>query len=266
MAFAARRSDRLRATRKRVAYLYRDFCRCRSVAESATVDRRSRSRSAAYLREGHVRPTTEIYDPRLAKALGHPLRAGILAALERDPASPSALARELSAPLGKVSYHVRILADCGLITLVGRTRRRGAFEHHYKAVPASELPREVWAGLPGVVQTAMAGATLREIAAQVNSAAEQGGFSRPSVHVTYTPLVVDERGFERLSTSLEKQRGVALRIQEESARRLKRANQVGERVAHLVLMLFEAGDSGGDPDEGATAGAGRRTGSPARRR
>jgi DNA-binding transcriptional ArsR family regulator len=72
-------------------------------------------------------------DPRLEKALAHPLRVRILADLERRTSSPRELSDELGEPLGNVSYHVRQLAGLGLVKLVKTTPRRGAVEHHYRA-------------------------------------------------------------------------------------------------------------------------------------
>ena len=65
-----------------------------------------------------MRPDKDVTDPRLVKALAHPLRFRILTVLDERMASPSELAEELGAPLGNVSYHVRILASLGLIRLV----------------------------------------------------------------------------------------------------------------------------------------------------
>ena len=79
-------------------------------------------------------PRTETSDPRVIKALTHPLRVQLLRALEDRTASPSELAEEIGAPLGNVSYHVRQLHSLGLIKLVKRTPRRGAIEHYYTAL------------------------------------------------------------------------------------------------------------------------------------
>ena len=48
-------------------------------------------------------------------ALGHPLRRRILREMldERTRTSPRELAAELGEPLSNVSYHVRVLAECG---------------------------------------------------------------------------------------------------------------------------------------------------------
>lgn len=79
-----------------------------------------------------------ITDQGIITALGHPLRARILARLDMGEASPKEIAGELGEKLGNVSYHVRILARLGLIELVRETPRRGAVEHHYRSVPRPE--------------------------------------------------------------------------------------------------------------------------------
>lgn len=58
--------------------------------------------------------------------------------LDAGEASPKEIAGHLGEKLGNVSYHVRILARLGLIELVRETPRRGAVEHHYRAVPRPE--------------------------------------------------------------------------------------------------------------------------------
>ena len=76
-----------------------------------------------------------IDDPRLVKAMSHPLRVRILAMLDERKASPNQLAGWLGASLGTVAYHVRTLEQLALIELVDETRVRGAVEHH--SAPAS---------------------------------------------------------------------------------------------------------------------------------
>ena len=66
------------------------------------------------------------------RAMAHPMRGRILATLDGQELSPVELARELGASLGVVSYHVRVLADAGLVELARTTARRGAIQHHYR--------------------------------------------------------------------------------------------------------------------------------------
>ena len=64
--------------------------------------------------------------------MAHPMRARILAALDGRELSPVEMAKELGATLGIVSYHVRVLADAGVVELARTTARRGAIQHHYR--------------------------------------------------------------------------------------------------------------------------------------
>jgi DNA-binding transcriptional ArsR family regulator len=72
-------------------------------------------------------------------ALRHPLRRDILRAMvEKDPISPRQISNVLKEPLSNVSYHVRVLADCGAVALVDMTPVRGSMQHFYS--PTIEEP------------------------------------------------------------------------------------------------------------------------------
>lgn len=70
---------------------------------------------------------------KLLGALRHPLRREILRLMaEREPTSPRELSTTLSQPLSNVSYHVRVLASCGALELVGTKQVRGSMQHFYR--------------------------------------------------------------------------------------------------------------------------------------
>jgi len=64
--------------------------------------------------------------------------------LTSGTATPSSIADALRLPLGTVSYHVRFLADRGIIRLAGRTQRRGATVHHYQLTDRDRVAAIVW--------------------------------------------------------------------------------------------------------------------------
>ena len=71
-------------------------------------------------------------DNELLIALRHPLRRQILRAMAiQNPISPRQISNELREPLSNVSYHVRVLADCGAVTLVDTEPVRGSMQHFY---------------------------------------------------------------------------------------------------------------------------------------
>ena len=181
-----------------------------------------------------------INEPRVAKALSHPLRAQILGILEERRASPRELSEELGAPLGNVSYHVRALLNLKLIKLVKKTPRRGAIEHHYEATgSAARVPEVEWEKMPSIAKQAVVGAVLDETNRSVAEAAAVGGFDRNDAHITRTKLVLDDKGFKELSEALRKVLERADKIQEQSKKRLEASNHEGEHQAALALMLFE---------------------------
>jgi DNA-binding transcriptional ArsR family regulator len=194
-----------------------------------------------------MKDLTNLNNPSLVRALAHPLRHQILGILQERRASPRELSEELGAPLGNVSYHVRILADLKLIKLVKKTPRRGAIEHHYEGVKGTEVTDETWSTTPPIVKQAMVGSTLAEIGRAVNGSAATGGFERPDAHLTRTRLKLDERGWEELADALMHLLERAERIQEQSTERLKRADHQGEMDATMVMMLFETLPMGAPP-------------------
>ncbi|HMJ03022.1 MAG TPA: winged helix-turn-helix domain-containing protein, partial [Conexibacter sp.] len=170
-----------------------------------------------------MRPYSDINDPRLIKALAHPLRVRILSLLEtRDMASPNEMSEELGVSLGVMSYHVRRLHALGFLELVKRTPRRGAIEHHYRAKARPRVSDDVWAETPGIVKRAMVGATLQQITGYVNAAAAGGGFDRSESHLSRTLLMLDEEGWEQLAREMVRWVDVVERIEAETQERISK--------------------------------------------
>lgn len=76
----------------------------------------------------------------LFTALGHPLRRRILRAMVGGAeTSPLQLAERLRTELTAVSYHVRMLAECGAIELVRVERGgMGSNQHFYRPIVDAE--------------------------------------------------------------------------------------------------------------------------------
>ena len=191
-----------------------------------------------------MKPYSDINDPRLIKALAHPLRVRILSILEtRDMASPNEMADELGVSLGVMSYHVRRLHALGFLELVKRTPRRGAIEHHYRAKARPRVTDEGWAETPSIVKRAMVGASLQQITGYINTAASQGGFDRGDAHLSRTVLMLDEQGWRQLAGEMAQWMARVEQLEEESLERIKTAGEDAETVAKrsaAILMLFEA--------------------------
>jgi DNA-binding transcriptional ArsR family regulator len=79
----------------------------------------------------------------LLVALKHPLRRQILKTLGDDVSSPRDLATALNRPLSNVSYHVRVLVDCGVLELVGLKKVRGSMQHFYRSLIEEDWARHI---------------------------------------------------------------------------------------------------------------------------
>ena len=198
-----------------------------------------------------MKPITDINDPRLVKAMAHPLRVQILSVLEQRVASPRELSDELDAPLGNVSYHVRTLSGLGLIKLVKKTPRRGAIEHYYEARGRAVVSDKAWAEVPDIVKRALLGATLASVSEEVNAAASGGGFERDDIHLTTSRGVVDEQGWRDVAKLLDETWKGIEKIQRDAGKRLRDADD-DALSATIVAMLFERPDGDASADGGSS--------------
>lgn len=71
------------------------------------------------------------------RAVAHPLRLRLLSMLTAEALSAAEAARVLGESQANVSYHLRRLADAGLVRLVEETTIRGGAAKRYKHDPAS---------------------------------------------------------------------------------------------------------------------------------
>lgn len=139
-------------------------------------------------------------DPRLVRALGHPLRVKILEVVQGRNASPSELTELLSAPLGNVAYHVRVLERCGCIEQVATARRRGAVEHYFRARPRSYIGHQDWRNVPKSLRDAVSGATLGSFFDRAADALESGSMdARDDTTLNWMPMAVDEAGWDEVA-------------------------------------------------------------------
>jgi DNA-binding transcriptional ArsR family regulator len=176
-------------------------------------------------------------DPKVAKALAHPLRVKLLKLLDRREASPSELSEELGAALGNVSYHVRTLHDLGFLKLVGEKRQRGAVEHYYTAVKWV-IHEDAWKALPGPVRRAVDQSALSYIGEEAYAAAASGGFEEPYAQLDRDVLVLDDEAARQLAKEVSGLMQRALALEAECKERLEASAGGDPKRVNLVLMLF----------------------------
>ena len=188
-----------------------------------------------------MRAISDIGDPRLVKALAHPLRVQILTVLEERTASPSDLAEELGAPLGNVSYHVRTLTDLGLLKLVRRRTRRGAVEHYYRARERATVSDKAWSQVPSVVRRSMVGVALEQAIENAVAAAAAGGFESGDTSLTRHSVALDDEGVRELGSALAKLHDEVAAVEARSAQRIEKDGSAPRQVGVVTMMFDGAG-------------------------
>jgi DNA-binding transcriptional ArsR family regulator len=182
-----------------------------------------------------TRPTVDL-DPRLAKALAHPLRIRILGLLEEGSSTPKQLAHTLGVPLGNVSYHVRALRDNGFLELEQTRVVRGAVEHRYRVTVRPHIDAATWSELPAIVREALDAANVTRIVEEIGEALGEDRFSHPDSCLARTAFELDDEGFAEASRLITETFERLEAIEREAK---ERQGGRPERPAVAVAMLFD---------------------------
>jgi DNA-binding transcriptional ArsR family regulator len=188
-----------------------------------------------------ARPTLDLVDPRIAKALSHPMRARILMILNERVASPNEIAEEIEERLPNVSYHVRALLDLGCIELVDTAQRRGAVEHYYRAVVRPFFSDRDWKRIPRSGRQAISDSILRILWEDVSDAIKAGTFEgRSDRHLTHSRMVLDDTGWAEMTKLLAGVLAETEKIEARSRARLKKGDDGAALPTTFALMHFES--------------------------
>ncbi|HEV7847462.1 MAG TPA: helix-turn-helix domain-containing protein [Thermoleophilaceae bacterium] len=193
-----------------------------------------------------ARRTLDLVDPRIAKALSHPMRAQILMILNDRVASPNEIAEAIDERLPNVSYHVRALLDLETIELVDTAQRRGAIEHYYRAIVRPYFTDRDWKRLPRSARQAISDSILQILWDDVSASIQAGLFeSRTDRHLAHSRMVLDEEGWAAMVELLNGALAEAERIEASSKARLKKLDD-GEGIpTTLALLQFESPNAAG---------------------
>jgi DNA-binding transcriptional ArsR family regulator len=172
--------------------------------------------------------------------MGHPVRVQALIILNERIASPNEISKELDQTVGHVSYHIKVLKECECIELVDTAPRRGAMEHYYRATDRAFLDASEWASLPSSIRPGLSTSLLQTVMNDASDALMSGTFDkRVDRHLSWTPMIVDEQGWDELRTGLEEFLEKVFDTQASSAERLAAEDAPGIPVT-VAMMCFEA--------------------------
>ena len=176
-------------------------------------------------------------DAEVMKVIGHPLRMRAFTEAVKGPVSAKELSQRLNEPLPKMSYHVRALADAGLIKSVRRTRRRGAIETHYRAIATLDVSHRVLANAPPDVLSSFMTTQMRLIAEDALHALERDASTERDLFLSRAHFVVDAEGREKLAAEL---RAMYVRLAE--LEKELRVEPGEDAVGLNVGLMFYAGE------------------------
>lgn len=142
-------------------------------------------------------------DATMIAPLAHPMRSRIYRDAVAGPVSAKELAEQYEQPLARISYHVKVLADAGLLTAVKRTRRRGAVETHYRGIATVDIDDEALRSLPVEVRRTLFSVPVRAIADDALHALNTtDALDDPDLFLSRAHFTVSDDGRRRLHEEL----------------------------------------------------------------
>lgn len=170
------------------------------------------------------------------KAMANSMRVQLLTILNERVNSTTGLARELGVEPGEIAYDIEVLRKMGRIEVVDEKKRRGAVEVFYKAVARAHLDELEWPTVPDPVKGGMRASLLQSIMDDAIAAIDEDTYdSLDSAHMSWTPLIVDENGWDELTEILQVALEGVLRVSQSSAERLRKKDLAG--ISCTVSML-----------------------------
>lgn len=179
---------------------------------------------------------TKQIDQENLKAMANSMRVQLLTIFNERASSVTGIARELGVEPGELQYDVEVLRKLGRIEVVEEKKRRGAVEVFYKATERAHLDGLEWAIVPDPLKGGLRASLLKSIIDDATIAIVEDTYdSLDEAHMSWTPIIVDEIGWERLTEVLREALEEVLEVSRDSAERLAAADAKG--MSCTVSML-----------------------------
>jgi DNA-binding transcriptional ArsR family regulator len=193
---------------------------------------------AATVKTNSAIPKVDFVNPQLAAALSHPTRVSVMSVLAEGPASPRQLAEEIGEPLNNVSYHVKQLRDLGCIEL-DRVERRGGgrvLERFYRASRRAYFDDDAWEALDKGERLGVVWSIVRMMSKDIATAMAAGTFFDDyDIHVSRSPMTVDEEGWDEIADLLNRTTKELFEIEE---RVEERRSQGAQTTIHAKVQML----------------------------
>jgi predicted transcriptional regulator len=178
-------------------------------------------------------------DPRIVKALGHPIREHLLAVFNERIASGSEIGEEIDADVSSFYHHVEELEKLGCIELVETKQRRGGREHFFEAKATGLFDDRAWENVPATVRMDLTVDILQRLFDDVIAALEAKILSvDPDQHVSWTPSMFDAQGWDEVKRELDETLKRVTEIRRKSSQRLELSGERG-MPATIGILAFK---------------------------
>ncbi len=179
-------------------------------------------------------------DEKLAKAIGHPVRALILAELNDRVDSPSQFARRYDLDLSGVSYHFRVLEKYECIEEVASVPVRGTNQHFFKAKRGALFDGKVWDQLPETVRNRWSGKTMTHLLEAVAEAMAQETFDELKDRaLAWNKEILDEQGWQKIAGIFREATYETMEEVEAAKKRLD-AGEAEPMLASWAFLFFKS--------------------------
>lgn len=152
-----------------------------------------------------TQPPPRLINDKLVTAMGHPTRVHAVMVLNQRTASPSEIAKELNRSVRHVTYHLDVLEKLGSIELVSKEPAGGGrvMESFYRATERSWFDREAWEQVEDdKTRIGVTMPILTLMSEDIAYAMTAKTFEDKDNHVSRTPMVVDDDGWEEVVSLL----------------------------------------------------------------
>jgi len=187
-------------------------------------------------KRGELAQARRQIDGALVKAMANALRNQILAILGERKGSAIGLSEELGADYWQVNYEIEVLRKAKLIKKVGERKRRGATEVFYEATARAYLDPSVWPKVADPIKPGLRASLFQNLLVDAATAIYEETYdSHENAHMSWSPLIVDEKGWQELMAVLYRALEEVLAIHETSGERLITADEEGISCTVSIL-------------------------------
>ena len=184
------------------------------------------------------------FTTRLARVFSSEVNLKIVTELGLREMSASEFVEQFGGgEIPEISRRFRVLAKHGWLVKVREEtggKRRGGVQRVYRATRPAIFDTQTWAQVPDTIRKTFSWRIFEQLAEQVREAMDAGTFdARPDRHLTWTPVLLDQVGWEQVISTVDSAFYEVLAEEEKAKERLARSKQEPV-IATVYLAVFES--------------------------